>query len=331
MSVHLIRLARRFVAATAIGASRRVSTTAASGLSKVGRLVTFILVASGSWSLQPPLAIAQAPTLAWEAKGLARPESVLHDPVTDVLFVSNINGPVMQKDGNGFISRLKPDGTILERRWAKGLNAPTGMGLSERTLYVADVDALVAINAASGSIERTHKANGAIFLNDVAVGDDGTVYVSDTPMNTIWRLKDGVFEPWLTDDALNGPNGLLFREGRLIVASFGRPKSVGQEQEVAGLFAIDVEEKSVSPLGEPFGNLDGIDELQPGTYLVTDWAEGSLYTIAVKGKKARVRRLLDLNQASADLIYMPDERLVLIPMMLDNTLAAYKLDAPKSN
>jgi hypothetical protein len=237
----------------------------------------------------------------------------------------------MQKDGNGFISRLKPDGTILERRWAKGLNAPTGMGLHERTLYVADVDALVAINAASGGIERTHKANGAIFLNDVAVGDDGTVYVSDTPMNTIWRLKDGVFEPWLTDDALNGPNGLLFREGRLIVASFGRPKSVGQEQEVAGLFSIDLEDKSVSPLGEPFGNLDGIDELQPGTYLVSDWAEGSLYTVAVKGNKARVRQLLDLNQASADLIYLPDERLVLIPMMLDNTLAAYKLDAPKSN
>jgi hypothetical protein len=64
---------------------------------------------------------------------------------------------------------------------------------------------------------------------------------------------------------------------------------------------------------------------------VSDWAEGSLYTVAVKGKKARVRQLLDLNQASADLIYMPDERLVLIPMMLDNTLAAYKLDAPKSN
>ncbi len=118
-----------------------------------------------------------------EAKGLAQPESVIYDPVTDVLFVTNINAPVMQKDGNGFISRIKPDGTILKRSWAKGINSPTGMGLYDRTLYVADVDTLVEVSAASGSIEKRHKAKGAIFLNDVAVAEDGTVYVSDTPMD----------------------------------------------------------------------------------------------------------------------------------------------------
>ncbi|MDJ0512760.1 MAG: hypothetical protein QNJ62_04885 [Methyloceanibacter sp.] len=276
-------------------------------------------------------AFAQSPTLVWEAKGLARPEAVLHDPVTDVLFVTNINGPVMQKDGNGFISRLKPDGTILKRDWAKGLHAPTGIGLHDRTLYVADVDTLVALSAASGSIEKTYKANGAIFLNDVAVAEDGSVYVSDTPMNTIWRLKDGVFEAWLTDDDLNGPNGLLLRDGTLVVASFGRPKSVGQERETAGLFAIDLEDKSVTPLGEPFGNLDGIDEMKPGTYLVSDWADGALFKVDVKGNRAKPSKILDLNQGSADLIYMPDKQLVLIPMMLDNTLAAYKLGGALAN
>ncbi len=74
---------------------------------------------------------AEEPKLLWEAKGLARPESVVYDPVTDVLFVSNINGAVMQKDANGFISRLKSDVTILERDWVKGLNSPTGLGLHD--------------------------------------------------------------------------------------------------------------------------------------------------------------------------------------------------------
>ncbi|BAQ17497.1 SMP-30/gluconolactonase/LRE family protein [Methyloceanibacter caenitepidi] len=276
-------------------------------------------------------AVAEAPTLAWEAKGLAQPESVLHDPVTDVLFVTNINGPVMAKDGNGFISRIKPDGTILERDWAKGFNSPTGMGLHDRTLYVADVDTLVAVGAASGSIKQTYKADGAIFLNDVVVADDGTVYVSDTPMNTIWRLKDGVFEPWLTDDALNGPNGLLLEDGKLIIASLGRLKSVGQKQETAGLYAIDIEDKSVTPLGKSIGNLDGIDELKAGTYLVSDWADGALYKVDVKGKTAKADQLLDLNQGSADLIFLADKQLILIPMMLDNTLAAYKLGGAKPN
>lgn len=285
--------------------------------------------ASGAAFLASP-AHAATPTLAWEAKGLAQPESVLHDPVTDVLYVTNINGAVMQKDGNGFISRIKPDGTILERSWAKGFNSPTGMGLHDRTLYVADVDTLVAVSAGSGSIEKKYKANGAIFLNDVVVADDGTVYVSDTPMNTIWRLKDGVFEPWLTDDALNGPNGLLIRDGKLVVASLGRLKSVGQEQEIAGLYAIDTEDKSIKPLGKPLGNLDGIDELKPGSYLVSDWADGALYKVDVTNKgTTKANQLLDLNQGSADLIYLQDSQLVLIPMMLDNTLAAYTYGAAK--
>ena len=288
----------------------------------------FILSLLASVLLVGP-ATAEEPTLIWEAKGLARPESVIYDPTTDVLFVSNINGAVMQKDGNGFISRLKPDGTILERNWAKGLNSPTGLGLRDRTLYVADVDMLLELNAASGSVEKRHEANGAIFLNDVVVADDGTVYVSDTPMNTIWRLKDGVFEPWLTNDTLNGPNGLLVQDGKLIVASLGRLKSVGQDREISGLFAIDLEDQTVAPFAKrkAIGNLDGIEALEPGAYLVTDWGDGALYKVTAKGK---VDRLIDLNQGSADLTYLDDKGMVLIPMMLDNTLAAYRLGGSAS-
>jgi len=272
-------------------------------------------------------ALAEEPKLLWEAKGLARPESVVYDPLTDVLYVSNINGAVMQKDGNGFISRLKPDGTILERSWVSGLNSPTGLALRDRKLYVADVDSLVEINAASGGLTKRHKANGAIFLNDVAIAEDGTVYVSDTPMNTIWRLKDGVFEPWLVNDELDGPNGLLVQDDKLIVASLGRLKSVGQDQEIAGLFAVNLEDQTIEPLakGKAIGNLDGLQLLEPGVYLVTDWASGALYTITAQGK---VDQLIDLNQGSADMSYSPQTKTVLIPMMLDNTLAAYQLSPP---
>ena len=272
-------------------------------------------------------ALAQEPKLIWEAKNLARPESVVFDPVTNVLYVSNINGAVMQKDGNGFISRLKPDGTILERSWVTGFNSPTGLGLRDRTLYVADVDALVEVNAASGAITKRHKANGAIFLNDVVVAEDGAVYVSDTPMNTIWRLKDGAFEPWLASDELDGPNGLLVQDGKLIVASLGKLQSVGQEQEISGLFAVNLEDQSIEPLakGKAIGNLDGLEPLEPGVYLVTDWASGALYKISAQGN---VTELIDLNQGSADLSYLPETKMVLIPMMLDDTLAAYQLSEP---
>jgi sugar lactone lactonase YvrE len=281
----------------------------------VGLFVTLIFCA----------AAAAAPRLLWEAKGLAQPESVVQDPATGAIYVSNIAGAIMQKNGNGFIAKLRPDGTVITREWVKGLNAPTGLALHDRTLYVADVDELVEINVASGEIAKRHEAKGAIFLNDVAVGDDGTVYASDTPMNTIWRLKDGNFEPWLANDALNGPNGLLVQGGKLIVAAFGKLPGEGQKQELGGLFAVDVEDQSLSKLanGELIGNLDGLQALQPGIYLVTDWAAGGLYRVDAKGK---AERLLKLGKASADFIYFPDKKTALIPIMLNNSLVAYALE-----
>jgi sugar lactone lactonase YvrE len=270
-------------------------------------------------------AAAAAPKLLWEVKDLEQPESVVQDPATGSLYVSNISGAVMEKNGKGFIARLRPDGTITDRQWVKGLNAPTGMVLRDRTLYVADVDELIEINAASGEIVNRYPAKDAIFLNDVAVDEDGTVYVSDTPMNTIWRLKDGTFEPWLANDVLNGPNGLLVQGDKLVVASFGKLPGPGQKQELGGLLAVDLKDQSVSKLGngDVFGNLDGLQLLQPGVYLVTDWAAGLLYRVDAKGK---VDRLIKLSKGSADLIYLPDKKTVLIPIMLNNTLVAYTLD-----
>lgn len=268
---------------------------------------------------------ASAPELLWETKGLAQPESVVEDPATGVIYVSNINGAVMQKDGNGFISRLTADGKMLERQWVKGLNSPTGLALHDRTLYAADVDKLIEINAASGEILKRYDAKGAVFLNDVVVDDDGTVYVSDTPMNTIWRLKDGSFEPWLANDALNGPNGLLIQGKTLIVASLGKVQSQGQKKELGTLLAVSLDDQKVSKVGkgELIGNLDGLQAIQPGVYLVTDWAQGALYRVDAKGK---VDELIDLNQGSADLSYLPGKKMLLIPMMLDNSLVAYRLD-----
>ncbi|HET7210892.1 MAG TPA: hypothetical protein VFI85_03995 [Methyloceanibacter sp.] len=282
------------------------------------RVVLFLLA-----SLILPASAVAAPTLLWETKGLAQPESVVQDPATGAIYVSNIAGAIMQKDGNGFIAKLKPDGTVSTREWVKGLNAPTGLALYDRTLYAADVDELVEINVASGEIVKRHEAKGAIFLNDVTVGQDGTVYVSDTPMNTIWRLKDGLFEPWLANDALKGPNGLLVEGDRLIVSSFGQLPDQGTP-ELGGLLAIDLKDQSVRTIrDDPIGNLDGLQSFETGIFLVTDWAAGTLYRVGPKGKS---ERLLKLNKGSADFVYLADQKTVLVPIMLSNTLVAYRLD-----
>ena len=267
---------------------------------------------------------AEAPKKIWETKGFAQPESVVFDAKADALYLSNVAGQPMQKDGNGFISKLKPDGTLVEREWVTGLDAPAGLALVGGTLYVADTDQLVAIDTASGKIAKRYPAEGAKFLNDVAAGPDGTVYVSDMPNDTIWRLKDGTFEPWLKDDALNGPNGLLVQGDDLIVAQFGDMPEEGKEAAKGSLVAVSLNDKAIRKLGDgtPIGHLDGIEALEPGVYLVTDWADGALHRIDDTGK---VTRLIDTNQGSADHTYLADKKTLILPLMVDGVLTAYTI------
>src|SRR5690242_8332725 len=80
------------------------------------------------------------------------PESVLYDPMADVYLVSNINGSPVEKDNNGYISRVSPDGKVLTAKWIAGgvngvkLDAPKGTALRGDTLFVSDIDVVRLFN-----------------------------------------------------------------------------------------------------------------------------------------------------------------------------------------
>ncbi|HEX6911535.1 MAG TPA: hypothetical protein VF142_14125, partial [Longimicrobium sp.] len=118
--------------------------------------------------------------------GFAEPESVLHDSVADVYLVSNVvHGPI-DRDNNGFISRVSPDGRVLAAKWIEGaqrgavLHAPKGTGIVGDTLYVADIDVVRRFHRTTGAPLGEIAIPRATFLNDVAVGADGSVYVTDS-------------------------------------------------------------------------------------------------------------------------------------------------------
>jgi hypothetical protein len=275
------------------------------------------------------LALAQAGAAelspVWEASGFKGPESAVHDATADVIYISNVNGEPAAKDGNGFISKLSPQGEMVELEWVGGLDAPKGMALVGDTLYVADVDVLVAIATADGSIKERYPAADAKFLNDVTAGQDGRVFVSDMMTDTIWALEDGEFAVWLQDEALENPNGLLAEDGRLLVGSWGRMAADFSTEVPGHLKVVDLESKEVSPLGDatPLGNLDGVEPDGQGGYTVTDWLNGAIFHVTADGTATQ---LLDLNQGSADHGFIETDRLVILPMMMDGTVAAYRLD-----
>jgi sugar lactone lactonase YvrE len=269
-------------------------------------------------------AVHAAPEKLWEVTGLDVPESVVFDPATNALYVSSIGAEIMAKDRNGFISKVSPDGKMLTREWVTGLNGPAGLAIANGKLYAGDIDELVEIDIASAKVLNRYKAEGGKFLNGVTADDAGRVYASDSLTNTIWRLQDGRFEPWVTSEDLNGPNGLVIDGDRLIVGSFGQLPEGDKPGKAGTLTAISLKDKSLKKLpGGPIGNLDGLTLLAPGQYLVTDWVKGGLYVVRVD---LTVEQLIDLNPGSADLTYLPDKQTAIIPMMKDNALVAYKLD-----
>ncbi|MBA4286781.1 MAG: hypothetical protein C0434_14745 [Xanthomonadaceae bacterium] len=270
-------------------------------------------------------ATAAGPQPLWTLAGFAQPESVVFAADKNVLYVSNINGEGTAKDGNGFISKVSPDGRMIRRDWLRGLNAPKGLGYKNGLLYIADIDELVVVDTGNGRIKARHKAAGAKFLNDVALDSSGRVYVSDLFTNTIWRLNGESFGVMLATPKLEGPNGLLVEGDKLIVGSWGVLTGNGFETSTEGyLQSVDRTTNALEPRFAPipFANLDGVVADGKGGYIVSDWAHGNVYKVSTTGEAAL---WLLLEQGSADIAMGPARRL-LVPMMLNNELRAYAID-----
>src|ERR1044071_7709551 len=176
-------------------------------------------------SVLPGSPAIAAPTGSGESlviSGFETPESVVHDAMHDWYLVSNVGaGNPAALDGNGFISKVSPDGTVLDLTWIQSgvqgvtLNGPKGLALHGEALYVADIDTLRVFNRRTGAPERNVAmpnpfAPKPLFLNDVVVAGDGTVYLTDNRNSAIFVVDRNYHAAVLASGPqLGGPNGIL--------------------------------------------------------------------------------------------------------------------------
>ena len=273
-------------------------------LIRSGLLLSLCFVASMALA-EPKL------TQVWQLDGLAVPESVLYYPVKnkDHVFVSQIEGEPTGKDGKGGIALIDTGGKLLEKDWVTGLNAPKGMAAKDNLLYVSDIDHLVIIDIAKAKVISRIAAEGAVFLNDVAVNPAGDVFVSDTRINKIYQLKNGKLDVFL-ENVVNA-NGLAFVKSRMLVGA-------GKE-----LQQVD-KDKTISVITSGFAeNIDGIEPVAKKTFVVSCWP-GLVYLVT----NGKLTQLIDSRADkinTADIGFVPGKKLVLVPNFFKNTVTAYQL------
>jgi sugar lactone lactonase YvrE len=238
-----------------------------------------------------PIVDSTAPGRTATVNGFKTPESVRYDSAGDVFYVSNINGSPVAKDDNGFISRMKPDGTIDSLELIAGgrggvtLNAPKGLALVGDTLWVADIDAVRAFNVRTGAVVATVDLTPfhAVFLNDVCVGGDGAIYVTDSGMkpsgdgmthvagaDRIFRIDAAHHATIaLASDSLHWPNGITWDPSgkRFIVVPYDKVPQILAWKPGAPQPVI---------IGYGSGQYDGVEILGDRRLVVTSWADSTL-------------------------------------------------------
>lgn len=254
----------------------------------------------------------------WKTERIMKtPESVVYDVERDVLYISNINGSPMGKDGNGFISRLSKDGDILTLEWVTGLNAPKGAAIVGNTMFVSDIDELVAIDIESGGVVERYPVQGSIFLNDVAADDSGNVYISDSSKenSVIYRFDGTAVTEWIRGDEISMPNGLCANDGYLLVGNSGD----------GSIKRVDLATRSIERVATVGSGIDGLRPYGDHGYLVSDW-KGTTSLVLKGQEKIELLNTTDANINAADLEFLSEEELLVIPTFYDDRIVAYTIE-----
>lgn len=247
--------------------------------------------------------------LLWEtADVFITNESVHYESSNGQLYVANIEGEPAGKDGVGSISILSKTGEIIDQNWVTGLNAPKGMAVMDGKLYVTDIDALVEIDLATGDILNTYEVQGAQFLND-ADTDGQRVYFSDMRANKILYLENGAIQTF----AENQPNINGLR--------------VGADKTLYGLDAEGLKkyntDGSFSIINSVVTGGDGLIVIDSDTFLASRW-KGEIYLIQ-EGKETLLLDTTGEESNTADIGFIPEDNIVVVPTFFKNKVTAYQL------
>lgn len=266
----------------------------------------------------------------WQVtEGLSNPESSYYDAESGYIFLSHVNGPGKDKDGNGYVSKVSLRGKVINQHWFTGLHAPKGLRSHDGVLWISDIDTVIAVSIDNGEEITRYEIKDAGFLNDLATDERGNIYVSDMLNSRVYQINDDKVSVFAEGEYLEHPNGLLAVGNRLYCGGWGTGFNSADftTKELGRFFYIDMDTKEKHLVtSEPTGHLDGIEIDGKGGFFLTDWVAGTVMHICARGE---VTEIMKYEKGSADLAYLPRKKLLILPHMKDNTLTAFRVTPPR--
>lgn len=255
-----------------------------------------------------------SPSLAqlWSAPGFFAPEGVALAP-DGAYFISNVGGE--ETDGDGYISKIAPNGAFIAERFIDGLDGPKGMAVHDGFLYVADNVVVRIFDAQTGAPGAVIKIPGGEYLNDTTVWGD-EIYVSDSGASKIWRLSADGPVVWREGEELRGVNGLLGDGDRMFVSTmttgslFEATADGGWHTIASGM--IDADGIGIVP------------DALGGGFLVSSWP-GDIHYVSSAGEASKILDTRDEGILQNDLTMFGD--LVIVPNWEPGTVTAWRLGA----
>jgi gluconolactonase len=226
---------------------------------------------------------------------------------------------------DGTVYRVDPDKGTLEV-YAGGLEDPCGVLFVGSTLWVADRKGVYRVTR--GKVDLIYPARSfprpLHFLNDLAAGRGGAMYVSDTGDSTasghgaVFRLVEGkrpaVVPGSDTVRAQSSVNGLFPGGGDTLF-------TVGYR---TGVLSVTDGKGTWRELARGLGAPDGIDPAGDGAFYISDNVGGDLFLVQGSGD-ARPAKLASGLKSPADLVVDHERGLLVIPENSGNRVSAYPL------
>ena len=252
----------------------------------------------------------------WETEPIfSGPESVVFDSARNYLYVSNFKPSNSNKiAGSEFISKVDLKGNVIELKWIKDLTEPLGLTIFHDKLYIVERKNIAIVDLKSEVIIDRIFIDSCRIINDVAVGNDSSIYVSECDTKITYIIKNKESRIFLNDDAAPYPNGLLFDKNRLLVCSNGD----------STLKAVNINTGETIVIGQlKKGIIDGIQTM--GNNYLVSFFEGNLFLITPFGEVVEILNTRDENINIADFVFIEEKGLLIAPALDSNKLVAFKL------